>query len=87
MDPETTGEAHFPLTFAPRIESGRCLMINAKQDEVIPRQCTDALWQAAGQPTLLWVPSGHYSAAWFLPTIRRTAVDFLKGKPVERLEY
>jgi len=76
-----------PNAFASRLDPRRCLMINAKQDEVIPRPCTEALWQAAGQPTILWVPSGHYSAAWFLPTIRRTAVDFLKGKPVDRLEF
>lgn len=76
-----------PTHFASRIDSKRCLMINAKNDEVIPKESTDKLWRSLGEPTILWVPAGHYSAGLFLPTIRRTAVDFLKGNPVDRLEY
>jgi dienelactone hydrolase len=76
-----------PLHFATRIDPGRCLMINARKDEVIPKDCTVALWEAIGKPTLLWLPSGHYTAAWYLPTIKQTAIDFLKGEPVEKLEY
>jgi dienelactone hydrolase len=76
-----------PLDFAARIDPRRCLMINAARDEVIPKTCTQALWIAAGKPRLLWLPSGHYSAAWYLPTIKQTAIDFLKGNPVEGLEY
>lgn len=71
-----------PLHFASRIDPGRSLMINARSDEVIPKDCTLALWKAFGKPTLLWLPSGHYTAAWYLPTIKQTAIDFLKGKPV-----
>lgn len=76
-----------PLHFATRIDPSRCLMINARKDEVIPSDCTLALWQAIGKPTLLWLPSGHYTAAWYLPTIKQTAIDFLKGEPVQKLEY
>jgi dienelactone hydrolase len=76
-----------PLNFASRIDPKHCLMINARNDEVIPRECTMALWLAIGKPQLLWVPSGHYSAAWFMPTIKQTAIDFLKGKPVKELEF
>jgi hypothetical protein len=76
-----------PLHFANRIDPGHCLMINAAEDEVIPKPCTLALWQAIAKPTLLWLPSGHYGAAFFLPTIKQTAIDFLKGQPVTRLEF
>ena len=76
-----------PLHFASRIDPKRCLMINASRDEVIPRECTMKLWEAIGKPQLLWVPSGHYSAAWFMPTIKQTAIDFLKGQPVKQLEF
>lgn len=76
-----------PTHFASRLDPSRCLMINARNDEVIPRESTDLLWKAIGKPTILWVPAGHYSAGLFLPTIRRAAVDFLKGNPVDRLEY
>jgi dienelactone hydrolase len=76
-----------PLHFADRIDPARCLMINAAQDEVIPKSCTLALWQAIAKPTLLWLPTGHYGAAWYLPTIKQTAIDFLKGQPVTHLEF
>lgn len=76
-----------PLNFASRIDPRRCLMINASKDEVIPKTCTTELWQAIGKPTILWVPSGHYTAALYLPAIQQTAIDFLKGKAVEKLEY
>lgn len=76
-----------PMHFAARIDPARCLMINARRDEVIPRDCTLDLWHAIGKPTLLWLPSGHYTAALYLPTIKQTAIDFLKGKPVQKLEY
>ena len=75
-----------PLHFASRIDPKRCLMVNASRDEVIPRECTVKLWEAIGKPEILWVPSGHYSAAWFMPTIKQTAIDFLKGKSVTGLE-
>jgi len=76
-----------PLSFASRIDPRTCLMINASKDEVIPKNCTMDLWNAIGKPTLLWLPSGHYTAAWYLPTIKQTAIDFLKGLPVKRLEF
>jgi dienelactone hydrolase len=76
-----------PLHFADRIDPTRCLMINAAQDEVIPKSCTEALWQAIAKPTLLWLPTGHYGAAWYLPTIKQTAIDFLKGRPITQLEF
>jgi len=76
-----------PTHFASRVDPKRCLMINAKNDEVIPKESTEKLWRSLGKPTILWVPSGHYSAGLFLPTIRRTAVDFLAGHEVNRLEY
>jgi len=76
-----------PLHFASRIDPKRCLMINASRDEVIPHECTMQLWQAIGKPELLWLPSGHYSAAWFMPTIKQTAIDFIKGEPVKQLEF
>lgn len=76
-----------PLHFADRIDSKRCLMINAAQDEVIPKSCTLDLWAAIGKPMILWLPSGHYGAALYLPTIKQTAIDFLSGRPVKGLEY
>jgi dienelactone hydrolase len=74
-----------PLNFASRIDPKRCLMINALQDEVIPRTATDALIHAIGKPQVLWTQAGHYSAVLFLPSIRATAARFICGKSVSEL--
>ena len=84
---EAMFQAVEPLNFASRIDLKRCLMINAKEDEVIPGANTLALWRAIGKPMILWVPTGHYGAATYLPTIKQTAIDFLKGRKVDRLEF
>ena len=76
-----------PTHFAARIDPKTCLMINGDHDEVIPKACTLDLWKAAEKPTLLWLPSGHYSAAWYLPTIKQTTIDFLKGEDVKALDF
>lgn len=56
-----------PVTYAGRLKGRQVLMINAKNDEVIPRACTDALWKAAGKPPIIWHEAGHYSAVFYLP--------------------
>lgn len=76
-----------PLNFASRIDPSRCLMINAARDEVIPKLATDLLAKAIGSPELLWAPAGHYSAVIYLPAIRQTALRFLSGQPVDKLQY
>jgi hypothetical protein len=67
-----------PLHFAARIGAERCLMINAAHDEIIPRATTDALRAAIGNPPILWLPAGHYSAVTYFITMQQRAMDFLK---------
>jgi cephalosporin-C deacetylase-like acetyl esterase len=74
-----------PLNFAARIDSTRCLMINALQDEVIPRAATDLLFNAIGHPQILWSPAGHYSSVFYLPSIQATVARFIEGKPVSKI--
>jgi dienelactone hydrolase len=71
-----------PLNFAARIGAGRCLMINALNDEIIPRATTDALRAAIGEPTVVWLPAGHYSIATHFLTIQRRAMEFLSRQAV-----
>jgi dienelactone hydrolase len=52
-----------PATWAPRVPRERVLMINMESDEIIPRPCTDALWEAFGRPAIKWYPGGHYHVA------------------------
>lgn len=71
-----------PLRAAPglrgRAEQGRVLMINAGQDEVIPRQCTEKLASALGMAErVVWLEGlGHYTAMVALPRALQTTADF-----------
>lgn len=57
---------------------GRLLMINASEDEVIPRACTLKLAEAAGiKDQVIWIEgAGHYTALAGLPRIMRDTVAF-----------
>ena len=65
-----------PLTYAKRLRGRRMLMMNARNDRVIPRACADALWEAAGKPERIWWNAGHYTAAAFLPSALARLVTF-----------
>jgi dienelactone hydrolase len=66
-----------PLTYADRLKAKQILMFGAKVDEVVPPDCTIALWERAGEPPIHWYDCGHYSAVGYLmPAIRKTA-EFL----------
>ena len=41
-------------------------MLNARNDEIIPRQCTDSLWEAFGKPPIFWYDCGHYTAIFHI---------------------
>jgi len=55
-----------PVTYAANIGERRVMMYNALNDEIVPRACTEALWQAFGEPEIVWVDAGHYSVARFI---------------------
>ena len=71
-----------PLRFAPavrnRARAGRVLMINASQDEVVPRRCTEKLAEALGiADRVVWLEGlGHYTALAELPRALRITADF-----------
>lgn len=55
-----------PATYAANCRNRRILMLNAKQDEIIPRACTEALWKKFGEPEIVWYGGGHYSVGWHM---------------------
>jgi dienelactone hydrolase len=81
-DLEAKLEAVDPLRFAPalrgRAQNGKVLMINAAEDEVIPRACTEKLAQALGlEDRVTWLEGlGHYTAMAELPHALRTTAEF-----------
>lgn len=69
-----------------RARAGKVLMINAAEDEVIPRVCTEKLAAALGiSDRVIWLPGlGHYTSLASLPeTLRRTADFFGEDLPPE----
>ncbi len=74
-----------PLTHAHRLRGRRVIMFNARQDEVVPPECTELLWKAAGEPEIHWWQAGHYTAIWHLPKALEKMCDFFQGDaPVSR---
>ncbi len=61
-----------------RARAGKVLMINAAEDEVIPRACTEKLAAALGiTDRVIWLPGlGHYTSLASLPESLRTTADF-----------
>ncbi len=49
-----------PLSYASGLESKRILLVSGRFDRVILPDATEALWRAAGQPTWIRLPVGHY---------------------------
>ena len=55
-----------PVTYAGNLHGRKVLMLNASHDQVIPRACTESLWQAFGRPEIVWYDANHYSAMRFI---------------------
>jgi dienelactone hydrolase len=70
-----------PVTYARPVAGRRVLMLNAKQDEVIPPACTTALWKSLGEPEIVWWDAGHYTAVRYLFDGLARAVDFFASSP------
>jgi len=61
-----------------RAAAGRVMMVNASEDNVIPRACTEKLAAALGiSERVVWLRGlGHYTAILALPQTLRKTVDF-----------
>lgn len=67
-----------PVTYAANVKGRRILMMNAKDDEIIPKACTESLWKAFGEPRIHWYRGGHYSVAWHLLDALDKTGDFFQ---------
>ena len=66
-----------PLTYASSIKTRPLLMINALQDELIPRQSAMDLWQATGKQDIAWLPGTHVTLWVWYAEMRRKIKSFL----------
>jgi len=50
-----------PLNTIGGVGRGGVLMINCKDDEVVPRASTERYWEAIGKPEIVWYEGNHYA--------------------------
>ncbi|MFQ5906266.1 MAG: alpha/beta hydrolase family protein [bacterium] len=65
-----------PLTYAHRNSPRRLLMFNGFFDFIIPRASVVELHKALGKPKLVWLPTEHFSIAFFQGMIMNQTLDF-----------
>jgi cephalosporin-C deacetylase-like acetyl esterase len=74
-----------PVTYGHLLKGRHVMMIEAKNDEVIPPACATALWESIGrEPELVWIDSGHYTAIKYLPESLVRLDMFFNGKGTKK---
>ncbi len=66
------------MTYAHLLRGRPLLLINARWDEIIPRESTLDFWRECGQPAISWLPSGHATIWLWYPVLKRKITQFLK---------
>jgi dienelactone hydrolase len=69
-----------PVALAEYMDARDVLMVIASFDNVIPRQCGDRLWRAAGKPEVVRLFSGHFTSLLYLPYAEWESLNFFKRK-------
>jgi len=70
-----------PTRYGANAKGKRILMLNASDDEVIPRACTESLWHAFGEPDIHWYEGGHYSVARHIGNAMARVGSFFRPAP------
>ena len=67
-----------PLNFASSVDARDALLIGSRFDKVIPFENQEKLRLRMGGPERVVIPTGHYSAFFYLNVIRDRAFEFLR---------
>ncbi len=67
-----------PMEVAPLIRPASTLMIQGRFDRVVRPHLGAQLWEAAGQPERILIPTGHYSSVLLIRTIRKKALNWFE---------
>jgi dienelactone hydrolase len=68
-----------PLTYAHYLRERPILMVNAREDEIVSRDSTLKLWEAYGQPRLVWLAGSHAEAYSQSASISDEIIIFLSS--------
>ena len=55
-----------PESYATAPLGKKVLMVNAVYDSIVPYESALSLYEAYGQPQIIWIPASHYSGLFFL---------------------
>lgn len=55
-----------PITCAENLKDRQVIMIAASKDEIVPPSACKKMWEALGQPKIVWYDAGHYTAVYFI---------------------
>jgi dienelactone hydrolase len=69
-----------PITYAAQLKGKNLLMIAAKNDEIVPPKAARQLWEATGKQRIVWLDSGHITAAFYTMTVLCEVRDHVRGK-------
>lgn len=69
-----------PLDAAAGLDRSNVLFVGTRFDRVVAPRFQARLWDALGRPRRVRLPTGHYSAALFVPLIRRLALRWFDGR-------
>jgi dienelactone hydrolase len=70
-----------PLTYASHLPADRCVLFNMKQDEVIPKDCTEALVEKiGGKPRQFWYDGKHTWVGLYVVGIVYETKKFILGE-------
>ena len=79
VNPPERGFLIDAMTYAHLLRNRPLLLINARWDEVIPREATLDFWKASGKPAISWFPGGHATIWLWYPLLKRKILRFLKS--------
>ncbi|MCZ2340379.1 MAG: acetylxylan esterase [Bacteroidales bacterium] len=69
-----------PITYAPQLKTKRLLLIAARQDDVVPPQAMQQLWEATGKQKLLWLDATHVGAAAYAFPAMQAVIAHIQGR-------
>jgi dienelactone hydrolase len=55
-----------PITCVKNLKDCKVLIVAAKNDEIVPPRMAETLWRETGKQQIIWLNSGHYTAALYL---------------------
>ncbi len=65
-----------PLSYLPKVQATKSLVIEAKFDSVMPRQSSEELIEKLSHPQVMRLDTGHYGGVFVEGKILRTVADF-----------